>query len=419
MKRSATLFIILLCILPISPATGATPENLSMARWNYTSYRVDYHDDWTAKLVVSDPSTASFSHSADQSSMEITCMKEEGRGELSSGEVHLDSFTWYLAEVKYSTHGSSDSLITMAGLFPDSSRSLMDLAILPHTNGQLWTHRVLLHTGASEGIYHFSLGITGTGRAVFHDFSFKEYATYEKPSANLMIVDLLKLNPDSRNLKLWGATGKFSGLFGFGDPAYVHPLSVKASQIKDSDPGLIIFSPTAIDATQKAPGFLRKRKFERGIKKIIQYAEESGIPVMGICAGHQSIAIHYGGFLARLKDDESGQYLTEIGPTNLRILKDDPIFSELPRGRILRIVEAHMIVVHDHFPRAENLAESSEFSSQIFRYDQTGRSPWYTFQGHIEKDWEYACPEGYLVMNNILNQWGLIQDRTLEPTVQK
>jgi len=39
--------------------------------------------------------------------------------------------------------------------------------------------------------------------------------------------------------------------------------------------------------------------------------------------------------------------------------------------------------------------------------------PWYTFQGHIEKDWEYACPEGSVVINNLLSNWGLVQSRFL------
>ena len=158
-------------------------------------------------------------------------------------------------------------------------------------------------------------------------------------------------------------------------------------------------------------GFLKKKKHEKGIEKILRYAEENRIPVLGICAGHQSVALHYGAFLARLKDDDSGKYLKEIGPTTLNILKEDPLFYHLPDKNKMKITEAHLIVVGYNFNRADNLATSKDFGNQIFRYDHPEGVPWYTFQGHIEKDWEYACPESSLIMNNLLSNWGLIQNR--------
>jgi hypothetical protein len=70
-----------------------------------------------------------------------------------------------------------------------------------------------------------------------------------------------------------------------------------------------------------------------------------------------------------------------------------------------------MIVVGYNFKMPDNLAKSEDFGNQIFRYHHLEGVPWYTFQGHIEKDWEYACPEGSVVMNNLLSNWGLIQNR--------
>lgn len=403
--------MLMLTAMWITPVSGKIYESLSLEQWQFESYHLKYEQNWTAKLFTSDLAIADHSYANPEGYVEIKGYLEHGRAELSSPSVPLKPFTWYEVEIQYRTMGAADSSISLAGLYPDASRDLMDQVILPSTNGSLNTHKALLHSGAFRSDYHFFLGNTGIGQTAYYGFRFRELTAYQTPEENLMIVDLLKFEPDPENLDLWKSHKKFTGLFGFKDPSYMHPMEASIKRISEAEPGIIVFSPTATDTEDISMGFFKKRKFNKGIAKILLYAEENHIPVLGICAGHQSIALHYGAFLARLKDDNSGEYLKEIGPTTLHIIQEDPLFDQLPRKNRLKITEAHLIVVGYNFTLPENLATSAEFGNQIFRYDKPTGVPWYTFQGHIEKDWEYACPEGSLVMHNLLSNWGLIENR--------
>ncbi len=411
MKIHVLLNILTFTALWVTPVSGRNFESLSLEQWQFNSYHLKYEQNWTAKLATSDPAIADHSYTNPEGHVEINGYLAQGRAELSSPSIPLMPFTWYEIEIQYQTGGASDSCISLAGLYPDSSRDLMDQVILPSTSGSVHTHKAFLHTGALHSDYHFFLGNTGIGKTVYLHFRFRELTAYQTPEENLMIVDLLKLKPDPENLDLWRSHKKFTGLFGFKEPGYIHPLEASTRHISKADPGIIVFSPTATDTEETRMGFFRKKKFHKGIRKILSYAEQHHIPVLGICAGHQSIALYYGAFLARLKDDTSGEYLKEIGPTILNIIQEDPMFDQLPHKNQLKITEAHLVVVGYNFTIPENLATSADFGNQIFRYDHHDGLPWYTFQGHIEKDWEYACPEGSLVMHNLLSTWGFIQNR--------
>jgi GMP synthase-like glutamine amidotransferase len=411
MKTNIPIAILFLIVVS-NPSLGAkTYEPIPLEKWTFETYHLQYHDDWTATLAKSESSIAGYSYSPHPESITIRGYLENGRAELSSAPVRLKPFTWYEVEIEYQTPGTDESPTTLAGLYPGASRDLMDQVILPPTNGQILTSRVRLHSGASNQDYHFFLGNTGIGTTLFYGFHFREQADYETPAENLMIIDLLRFEPDPANLDLWKSAKKFTDLYGFGTTSYLHPMRASNKKIEAANPGFIVFSPTATDTEGIRMGFLKKRRFNKGLKRIIRYAETHHIPVLGICAGHQTVAEHYGAFLARLKDDESGEYLKEIGPTSLDIVKEDPIFKHLPDKDRIKLTEAHLILVGYNFEMPENLASSADFGNQIFRYDHPGGASWYTFQGHIEKDWEYACPDGSIVMNNLLTAWGFTPDR--------
>lgn len=393
-------------------------QDIELKDCNFESYAVRYTKEWTASLIKSDSTIAKMSKTTDGNGLNLKCSDHDGRGELFSPLLNLAPFTWYEVEIQYQTFLNQDSLISLAGLYPDKDRSLMDLVILPASPGNSSTRTFLLHTGSEAGNYRFCIAIAGIGSLNIYSIKYTEKYKYKIPEETILIVDLLKVRPDINNLSYWSAVPKFKELYGFNKPDYVHPLKTKRSYLKECDPGLIVFSPTAISADSEKLGMLRKRKFDKGVRKILDYAEKSGIPVLGICAGHQSIAVSRGAFLARLKDDSTQTYLTEIGPTNLQVIEQDPIFEGTVDKKSIKIIEAHMIMVHDNFMNAKNLARSKEFTNQIFRYDQPDGIIWYTFQGHVEKDWEYSCPEGAVIFNNILTNWKLIPSRNIETTAK-
>ena len=68
------------------------------------------------------------------------------------------------------------------------------------------------------------------------------------------------------------------------------------------------------------------------------------------------------------------------------------------------VSESHQGMVQDSFALPALLASSEICETQIYRYAD---EPWYTFQGHIERGWESACPEAYLLWKNMLRNWGL------------
>jgi GMP synthase-like glutamine amidotransferase len=98
------------------------------------------------------------------------------------------------------------------------------------------------------------------------------------------------------------------------------------------------------------------------------------------------------------------RYLSEWGPTRLRIVKEDPLFEGLPRHPYFYASESHFASVSDEFADADILASTGFCAAQILKYPG---KPWYTFQCHIERDWEYACPESYLFWKNMLRMWKL------------
>lgn len=405
--------MIMICaglFLKLSGTEESNYQNLPMSNWTFASYYLEYTSDWSAKLHINKDEIAAANYMNDKDKWDISSLNSSGRGEISSLSVKLKPFTWYKVHIKYSTD-NTDSLIALVGLHPESKRSLMDLAILPPSMGKESAGTILLHTGAHTEDYKFVLGCTGIGSAQFTAFAYEEYASYARPDKEILMVDLLKLTPDSANLTLWSAYDKFVDLLGFKKPRYMHPLDVSIRELEAHPPGLIIFTPTATDLSEQKPGKLKKRNFDKGIKTLLQYAEKHNIAVLGICAGHQTIAQNYGAFLARLKDDDTGAYLYELGPENLTISKDDPIFKHLYRPGKIKIMEAHMIMVAYGFSMPQILATSDEFDNQIFKYEHGTNANWYTFQGHIEKDWEYACPEGAVILKNLLNEWQLLSAR--------
>ncbi len=53
---------------------------------------------------------------------------------------------------------------------------------------------------------------------------------------------------------------------------------------------------------------------------------------------------------------------------------------------------------------AEVIAKSKKVPVEVLRFRE---KPWYTFQAHIEREWEYACPEAYILWQNMLRKWKL------------
>lgn len=104
-----------------------------------------------------------------------------------------------------------------------------------------------------------------------------------------------------------------------------------------------------------------------------EYLDKADFPILGICAGHQFMARHFGG---RVKPSQ----LPEFGKVELTICtEDDPLFKGVSKKSI--VWESHndeVTVLPNDFT---NLAESDNCKIQAMRYN---KKPFYGLQFHPE-----------------------------------
>lgn len=94
-------------------------------------------------------------------------------------------------------------------------------------------------------------------------------------------------------------------------------------------------------------------------------------PVFGICAGHHIAGYLYGAELLRSKEPESGDF-------EITIIKDDPLFRNLPKTMTVRQMHNDSITLPQDF---ELLATSATCRNQLMKHKH---KPLYTSQFHPE-----------------------------------
>jgi GMP synthase-like glutamine amidotransferase len=324
------------------------------------------------------------------------------RGDLVSAPFAIGPFRWVDVTVEYAVE-AGDAL-ALACLRPTADRSLVDLGFLPAVApGETRRASLRLHTGRRDGDYSLSLSVVGSGLVRFLGVEAVPSGTYRAPDRPVVVIDLMRPEPLDQGPHGWDGIHKLVDVFGFSEVRFVHPLEVSRERLAAIDPALVVLSPTTEEMLAIDPATLDLDAYLGGVR----LAAEFGRPVVGICAGHHVLCMAYGGRVGAVVEQgpDGLREIVEWGPTELDVVRDDPAFANLPRGRSFRAVEAHGAVVHSSFTMPENLASSDVCRLQVFRYPDR---PIYTFQCHIEADWEYACPETQLIWKNLLSGWGLL-----------
>lgn len=129
-------------------------------------------------------------------------------------------------------------------------------------------------------------------------------------------------------------------------------------------------------------------------------AEDMNIPILGICGGHQALAIAFGGRVGPIRGAEHDclPYTKDRqrGIVPLQVIAPDPIFRGIDRH--LRIVESHYDEVKVLPPGFVLLASEKESPYQIIRHPTR---PVYGIQGHPEH-FHSNRPDGGILIRNFL-----------------
>lgn len=414
----AALSIVVLLLTPVSLSETVAAEsvsdkpipieNASLAAGDSEDYPVDcwYFE---SPRIVADAATGfnrTLIEPGDEAALSVLGNGKgvilEGRNEtaridLRSMPFEVEPFHWVNVTVEYQTESAGAAPFVC--LFPRADRSLVDLEFLPATEpGKRRTAKIKLHSGESAGAYCLCLSLTGKGAVRFFSVDASEGDAYPRCGKPAFVLDMLHVDPPKSGALGWKSAEKLVTVFGFSSLEHLHFTEVTPEKLADIDPALIVLSP-------KSENIGRSEVQE--ILKAIETVTDHGVPVVGICLGHQVLAMAHGGDLAQKYDegpDGEEILLNEFGDFMIRIVKDDPIFAGLPRAPLFCASESHNSMVHNAFEGATLLASTEICDTQIYRYPD---KPWYTFQAHIERNWEFACAESYIIWKNILRHFFL------------
>ena len=118
-----------------------------------------------------------------------------------------------------------------------------------------------------------------------------------------------------------------------------------------------------------------------------EYLDKADFPILGICAGHQFMAIHFGGMAAPAK-------IPEFGRTEIRVDMEDELFRGLPKS--FQGWESHNDEVTALPKDFISLAHSGNCRYQAMK---SARKPFYGLQFHPEVE---HTEHGYEIFKNFL-----------------
>ncbi len=209
---------------------------------------------------------------------------------------------------------------------------------------------------------------------------------------------MISMTPAGRSggcQRLVGVVKKLSGNF---NSVTVHYSEVTPEYFAEKDPEFVVLSP------QGTPWC--RYSGERGVAlqnflwTLQIVAEDLRIPILGICGGHQALALAFGGKVGpvRAGADDCMPYSRDRqgGVVPLVVTSQDPIFDGLESP--IRILESHYDEVKILPPGFVLLASERVSRYQIIKH---GSQPVYGIQGHPEYFYSNR-PDGGMLIKNFL-----------------
>ncbi len=177
-----------------------------------------------------------------------------------------------------------------------------------------------------------------------------------------------------------------------------HFGTVTPEFIDELQPEFVVLSPQGTPWCRYTGG--RGVALQNFLWLIPMLAEDMNIPILGICGGHQALAIAFGGRVGPIRGAEHDclPYTKDRqrGVVPLRVIAPDPIFRGIDGE--LRIVESHYDEVKVLPPGFVLLASEKQSPYQIMRHPTR---PVYGIQGHPEH-FHSNRPDGGILIRNFL-----------------
>lgn len=218
------------------------------------------------------------------------------------------------------------------------------------------------------------------------------------PPSSLWIVVNLFTGPTSRQaVRVRDALEKLGAE---GQGIVLPYRDVTVENMKKMRPAFLALSPNGIPWCKY--GDKNGDDLERFLKSLRVIVEDMQIPVIGVCGGHQALALAFGGKVGPIKggEDDCLPYrkpATERGRHNVSVVQPDPLF--LGMGNTLNLVQNHFDEVKRLPPGFICLAENRMCRYQIIRHPT---KPAYGVQAHTEYYLE-GKPDGGLLLRNFLH----------------
>jgi len=169
-------------------------------------------------------------------------------------------------------------------------------------------------------------------------------------------------------------------------------LEEKVQEVHYRDPDLErVVLETRIKAVIAggSPALITDPQVQKDYSEEIRVLQRLNKPLLGICHGHQLIALAFGGSVSMLKERVNGYQRIDI-------LREDPLFDGLKEH--FTAWEAHREAVSNLPKGFILLARSESCAAEAMRREG---SPIYGVQFHPER-WNDEHPEGLRILENFL-----------------
>jgi GMP synthase (glutamine-hydrolysing) len=142
-------------------------------------------------------------------------------------------------------------------------------------------------------------------------------------------------------------------------------------------------------ALSGAPDMLSQRKTQLKFRPEIEAIFEGKVPILGVCFGHQMMALAFGSEVV-----EDGEHVLKFVRTD--VLSEDPLFTGLPRS--LQLLESRHEIVASLPAHFRLLAKSQTSAIAAMKHDKL---PLYGVQFHPER-YTAENPDGRAVVGNFV-----------------